>query len=174
MSILGTLFSIVTGGFGGGLLRLIPEGIKFAQNWLDNKHEMAKLQLQAELQKAGFQQRLAEINAEEFQQQTLAQIQGATVLTGSKSGIWIVDLLNGLVRPVVTFWYFGIYAMFKTLALALWAISSYKVLVLAGFSLDAMLAVLSHGAFPWQDVDMAMLSGIISFWFLGRTISQNR
>lgn len=158
------LLSIITGGFGGALLRLIPEGIKMFNGWQDRKHELAILDKQLAQQAAGHQQRLEEIRVTSEAQTTLAQINGAVVLTKATGNKW-VDLANGLFRPTVSFWLFGIYAMFKTMALVLW--------VKGMWGEAALLTQETWAAsFPWFEDDAAMLAGIMSFWFLGRAMEK--
>lgn len=140
------LLSIITGGMGGALLRLIPEGIKLFQASADRKHELKILDLQMRQQAAGHQQRLEEIRVTSEAQQSVAQIQGA-VSASKATGIWIVDVLNGLFRPTVSFWFFGLYAAYKTVGL--W-----------------------NGGFSWNEQDMATLTGILNFWFLGRVLDK--
>lgn len=140
------LLSILTGGFGGALLRLIPEGIKLFQASAERKHELAVMELQLKQQAQGHQQRLEEIRVTSEAQQTLAQIEGAVSVTKATGNYW-VDLMNGLFRPTVSFWFFGLYAMYKTVGI--W-----------------------NGGFAWNEQDMAMLTGILNFWFLGRVLDK--
>lgn len=140
------LFSILTGGVGGAVLRLIPEGIRLWTASADRKHELAILDRQLAQQAAGHQQRLEEIRVTSEAQTAIAQISGAVEATKAIGNYW-VDLMNGLFRPTVSFWFFGLYAMYKTVGI--W-----------------------NAEFYWNEQDMAMLSGILNFWFLNRVLAK--
>lgn len=140
------LLSVLTGGIGGALLRLIPEGIKLFTAAADRRHELEVMDRQMKMQAQGAQQRLEEVRVTSEAQQTLAQITGAVEATKA-TGIYWVDLLNGLFRPTVSFWFFGLYAMYKT-------------------------AGIWNADFDWNEQDMAMLSGILNFWFLNRVLAK--
>jgi hypothetical protein len=74
-----------------------------------------------------------------------------------------VDLLNGLVRPVVTYWFLGLYAACKTV----WIAGLFGSCKATG-SIAKILA--AQESFQWGSPDMAVFCGILNFWFLDRVL----
>ena len=153
---------------GGLLVSGLPSLLGFFQDKSDKKHEMelARLQTERELAmaKEGFiaQQKIEEIKTEQIAMQTDAQRQGAALDHDKKimdrASTWVVNL-NGVVRPAVTF-IFVIELVLINIALVYWFLSSGKIT-----SVEDMIAA-SDVIFSADE--MALLSGIISFWFGSR------
>lgn len=148
---------------GGGLLRLMPELFGFLNKKTDNAHELAMLdrQFQLEQTRAASNQALAEYQG--GVDQTLALLAAQqTALQGQMQplGIWWVDALNFLVRPLTT----------------------YYVLLMYGLAKLAMFMLAREsGVSGWEAVlklydpeDRAILSGILAFWFVGRAIERRK
>jgi hypothetical protein len=149
------------GSLFGGALRLAPEVLKWLDRKSEREHEikLQDLSLQASREKAEQQLRAAE------QQRGAVLDAGAmTALVESikaqaqPTGIRWVDALNALVRPGVTYCYFGLYVAAR--------VAAFVLAVQAG---AAPLDVLAK---TWTAEDQAMLSSILSFWFLNRTLEK--
>lgn len=158
---------------GGLLISGLPKLLDFFQNRADQKHELAlsRMQIERELQLAaqGFaaQQRIEEIRTEQVAMQTEAdQVKGAqdhdkTVI--AKASVWVANYV-GTVRPTVTYLFiFELIAINATLALYVW---NHPELVK---SIDDLIRVT---AVIFSDDEMAMLGGIIGFWFGSRQWSK--
>jgi hypothetical protein len=160
---------VLLGGLGGGLLRLLPELLslwnayqKRRQDAADKAHELEVMKLQIEAQKMAGALRLEEIQAEGAMDAVLAQIRG-TLALAQPTGHRGVDVLNASVRPVVTYWFFGLYAAVKTAGLYA------AIAAVAPPTADAVTRALER---TWLAEDSATLFGILSFWFLGRVIDK--
>lgn len=153
-----TIFSLL----GGGLLRALPEVIALWNKKTDNAHEYKMLDKQVELEKLrGVNQQQA-IEAQGAVDQVLALMEAnKAAVTGQmqKVGIKFVDALNFLVRPLVTYYFVGMYGLVKTVML--WA---------AFHQPDRWSAVIAC----WTADDAAILSGILSFWFVGRVFDKKQ
>lgn len=158
---------------GGLLISGLPKLLEFFQNKADQKHELAlaKMQTERELSLAaqGFaaQQRVEEIRTEQVAMQSQAdmtrgaQEHDAKVL--EKASTWVVNYV-GTVRPTVTYLFiFELIAINATLALYIW---NHPDLVK---SIDDLIRVTS---IIFSDDEMAMLGGIIGFWFGSRQWSK--
>ncbi|HUJ75558.1 MAG TPA: hypothetical protein VL359_11895 [bacterium] len=158
------IVSTIAGGAGGGILRLLPEAVAMwkdyqarKQDQADKAHELEIMKLQIEAQKVAGAQRLEEIRTQGDVDTVLEQIKGAIDVT-KPTGIKFIDVLNGSVRPVVTYWFFALYAVVKLAAI-------YTSLAAGGDVLQAL-------SNAWLPQDSATLFGILSFWFLGRVIDK--
>lgn len=160
---------VILGGLGGGLLRLLPELVslwnafqKRKQDAADKAHELDVMRLQIEAQKQTGQLRLEEIRTAGDVDTLLAQIRGTLAIT-RPTGHRGVDVLNSSVRPVVTYWFFSLYAAVKMTGL-------YAALAaVAPASATSVATALER---TWLAEDSATLFGILSFWFLGRVIDK--
>lgn len=152
-SILGTLI--------GGGFRLAPEVLK----WLDRKnersHELALLDknLQADKQRGEQRERELHLEAEITRLgEGLSALREALVGQFQKTGIRIIDALNVSVRPVITYCFFLLYAAVK--------VATFVAIINAGGGWgEAVKAV-------WTEADMALWSGILNFYFLGRVFEK--
>ena len=152
-------FSLLTGGLGGGLLRLLPEGLNLIKQKMANGHELEMMDKQLKIQEAIGAEKLQEAQVVGAAQVETAQVAGA-VETTKATGIRFLDVLNGSVRPVITYWTFALYALAKTIVVV--------VGFQAGSGAVALVPIL------WTAHDSAMLSGMLSFWFLGRVLDKQR
>lgn len=158
LSLLGTLLS----GAGGAALRFAPELLKFFDRKNERAHELALQANQIEILRMQQDGKIAEIGAEGAQQiaTTTAQtfleaMRGQMQLTGSK----LVDGLNMLVRPVTTYY-----------ILLLWGAKKIAEIWIAAQSTGALDALIR----TWTEADQAMLTGVLSFWFVGRVFDKGR
>lgn len=146
---------------GGGLMRLLPEIFALLNKRTDNAHELAMLDRQFELEKSRAEAHKDELQLTTDAAQTLALLDAQkSALAGQAqlTGTWWVDAMNILVRPLTT----------------------YYMLLLYGLAKVALFAVAVHaGGNIWQAVlqaydseDRALLTGILSFWFVGRVLDK--
>lgn len=145
---------------GGGLLRLLPELLGLWNKLADNQHELSMLDKQIALEQARGAEARQTMQVQGDINEVLALIDAQkTALAGQmqKTGIWIADLLNFLVRPVVTYFFLALFGAVKV-----------ATIVLAMQQTDAWHAILAS----WDADDRATLSGILAFWFVGRVFDR--
>lgn len=151
----------ILGALLGGAFRLVPELIKFLGEKADRKHELALIDKQIALDTLRGKQELALQDG----QMELAQIQGqlanlGTALRGqfTKTGIRLVDAMTWSVRPLTTY-----------ILLLLYVAAKVAGLVMAIQSGDAWATAILQ---MYDDQDRALLSGILAFWFVSRTLDK--
>jgi hypothetical protein len=158
---------------GGLLISGLPKLLDFFQNKDDQKHELALARVQVELQlqmmAQGFkaQERMEEIRTDQIAMQTDAQMTEAALAHDEKvlekASQWVANYV-GTVRPTVTYIF-----VFELCAINAWIayyIYSRPSLVT---SMDDLLR-LTDVIFSADE--MAMLGGILGFWFGSRTWSK--
>ncbi len=151
------MLETILGGALGGILRLAPEVLKFIDSKDERKHELKlgeqNLRL-TELQQKG-QLAIADRQVEGSQfTAAMAALQASIESQAKPTGIRWIDGLAASVRPIITYWIFFLYAAVKTALLSM-AIDAHA-------SLDQALAA------SWTAADDAMLSAVLTFWFVGR------
>lgn len=99
-----TLLGAIFGFFSS----IFPEIMKLLQGRQDNSHELAMYQLQIEALKVQGNQKMEELVA----QGDIESIKGSYAPQQIINIKW-VDALNGTVKPVITYFFFGIYAYIK-------------------------------------------------------------
>lgn len=147
---------------GGGFMRLLPEVLGLLNKKTDNAHELAMLDRQVALEQQRGANRLQEVQVQGDINQVLALLDAQKdALTGQmqKTGLWFVDALNFLVRPVTTYYFLCMYGAVKL-----------ATLVIASHTADPWHAILQC----WTDDDKAILSGILAFWFVGRVFDKRK
>jgi hypothetical protein len=158
---------------GGLLISGLPKFLEYFQNKADQKHELAlaRVQTEKELQMAaaGFvaQQRVEEIRTDQIAMQTDAQMTEAALKHDEKvlekASQWVANFV-GTVRPIVTYIF-----VLELCAINAWIafyVYSNPQLVL---NMDDLIR-LSDIIFSTDE--MAMLGGIIGFWFGSRSWSK--
>ena len=154
--ILETLFSSAL----GGVFRLVPEVLKWMDRKDDRKHELAMFDKQLKADELRATQALAQTQAENEGAIGLAEIQAlvaATQAQATVTGIKWVDAINSLMRPLITFWWV---IVLYTLAI----VCGYIALINSGVSsLDAVLQL-------FGTEEKMMVSSIVSFWFVDRSL----
>jgi hypothetical protein len=158
---------------GGLLISGLPKFLEYFQNKADQKHELAlaRVQTEKELQMAaaGFiaQQRVEEIRTDQISMQTDAQMTEAALKHDEKvlekASQWVANFV-GTVRPIVTYIF-----VLELCAINAWIafyVYSNPQLVL---NMDDLIR-LSDIIFSTDE--MAMLGGIIGFWFGSRSWSK--
>ena len=137
----------------GFISSLIPEIMKYFVDKSDKQHELQILEYQMQAQKLKSNGRLEEISA--LNEASEAQ----AIYKTYKTGISWVDALNGSVRPVLAYSFFGIYTFVKFL--------QYKIIALTPNISDVVTIL-------WTIDDQAIFAGIISFYFGQRAIAKIR
>jgi len=154
---------------GGLLISGLPKLLEFFQNKADQKHELAlaniQVQMQLQMMAQGFaaQERIEEIRTDQIAMQAEAQMTEAALKHDEKvlekASQWVANYV-GTVRPTVTYIF-----VFELCAINAWIayyIYSRPSLVM---SIDDLIR-LSDIIFSTDE--MAMLGGIIGFWFGSR------
>jgi len=154
---------------GGLLISGLPKLLEFFQNKADQKHELAlaniQVQMQLQMMAQGFaaQERIEEIRTDQIAMQSEAQMTEAALKHDEKvlekASQWVANYV-GTVRPTVTYIF-----VFELCAINAWIayyIYSRPSLVM---SIDDLIR-LSDIIFSTDE--MAMLGGIIGFWFGSR------
>jgi hypothetical protein len=154
---------------GGLLLSGLPKLLDYFQNKADQSHElrMAEKQTERELALAaqGFmaQQRVEEIRTDQIAMQTDAQMTEAALKHDEKimekASRWVVNYV-GTVRPTVT--YLFIFELLAINAAITYYVFQHPALV---NNIDDLVKVTS---IIFSDDEMAMLGGIVGFWFGSR------
>lgn len=149
----------------GGLFRLAPEVLKWFDRKNERAHELALLDKNIAAEKAR-----ADHSERELQMQTeLAQVaQGLQALQEAlrgqfqRTGIKWVDAVNQTVRPFLTYLIAGPYAAgkFVVFCALVWQ---------GGLTGDGVTAALTA---TYTAADMAIVSGILNFYFLGRVFDK--
>ena len=131
----------------------------FATKWQDSKNEMAHLRLQGELDAAQHARNLeaikvqAELGVKVIEAQTEAHVTAAEAdafveavkATGQKTGVFLVDLWNGVIRPFLA-----------TVCIALW------------------ISSLWHRSFVLDEWDRALMSMALGIFVGGRIHATGR
>jgi hypothetical protein len=154
---------------GGLLISGLPKLLEYFQNKADQKHELALAHVQTErelqLAAAGFaaQARVEEIRTEQVAMQTDAQMTEAALKHDEKvlekASKWVANYV-GTVRPTVTYIFvFELVAINVFMCFYLW---NHPHLI---GSIDD---VIQYSDLLFSSDEMAMLGGIIGFWFGSR------
>jgi hypothetical protein len=159
-----SLISSAIGFFASGL----PKVLEYFQDKADKQHELKLAQMQTErelqLAKEGFiaQAKIEEIRTDQIAMQTDAERQGAALehdkAIMARASTWVVNL-NGVVRPAVTF-IFVLELVLINIALISWFMFSGEV--------KSTEDMIKAADIVFSEDEMALLSGIISFWFGSR------
>jgi hypothetical protein len=157
------MIETLLGGLLGGTFRLAPELLK----WLDRKgergHELAMQDKALEFEKLRGAQKMAEIGAQSdlaWNAGALDALKEAVAAQGRPSGVAWADALSTSVRPVITYLLVAMYCTVK--------VSTFVGSVLAGSAFGTALVA------AWTEADQALLSGILNYWYLNRTLEKTR
>jgi predicted PurR-regulated permease PerM len=154
---------------GGLLISGLPKLLEFFQNKADQKHELALARIQTERELAlaaqGFaaQQRIEEVRSEQVAMQTEAQMTEAALKHDEKvlekASRWVANYV-GTVRPTVTYIF----------VLELVAINSFMAYYLWQHPelIKSMDDIIKYSELIFSSDEMAMLGGIIGYWFGSR------
>ena len=154
---------------GGLLISGLPKLLEFFQNKADQKHELelSRIQTERELQlaAAGFaaQAKVEEIRTEQVAMQTEAQMTQAALAHDEKvlekASQWVSSYV-GTVRPTVTYIF----------VLELVGINAFMAIYLWNHPglITSIEDVIRYSDLIFSQDEMAMLGGIIGFWFGSR------
>lgn len=162
------MFSLIS-TLGGLLISGLPSLMGFFQDKSDKKHELelAKMQTERELQmmERGFiaQQKVEEIRTDQVEMQSAAQMQNAALdhdkKVMEKASTWVVNYV-GTVRPTVTYLF-----VIELIAINLWL--CYQLFKIPNL-INGVEDLNVIGEIIFSSDEMAMLGGIIGFWFGSR------
>jgi hypothetical protein len=154
---------------GGLLISGLPKLLEYFQNKADQKHELALARVQTErelqLAAAGFaaQARIEEIRTEQVAMQSQAQMTEAALKHDEKvlekASQWVANYV-GTVRPTVTY-IFVIELVLINIFMA-WYLYQHPALI------NNIDDVIRYSDLIFSSDEMAMLGGIIGFWFGSR------
>jgi predicted PurR-regulated permease PerM len=158
---------------GGLLISGLPKLLEFFQNKADQKHELALARIQNERELAlaaqGFaaQQKIEEIRTDQVMMQTEAQMTEAALKHDEKvlekASQWVANYV-GTVRPTVTYIFVIELVLINAfMAVYLW---NHPTLIT---NIDD---VVRYSSLIFSSDEMAMLGGIIGFWFGSRQWSK--
>lgn len=148
--------STLLGTLLGGVARLATAWLEFKKQERDQAHEreMTRLLTEREERLSELRVREASVAGELRVDETWAQALREAV-AARPTGVGWVDAISATVRPFLTYWWMLL-------------LSIYKVAVLWQLADDQGLRTAL--TYAWTADDMAVLSAIISFWFLDRTL----
>ena len=154
---------------GGLLISGLPKLLEYFQNKADQKHELALARVQTErelqLAAAGFaaQAKIEEIRTEQVAMETDARMTEAALAHDAKvlekASTWVSSYV-GTVRPTVT--YIFVLELVAINAFMAWYLYQQPGLIT---SIDD---VIRYSDLIFSSDEMAMLGGIIGFWFGSR------
>jgi hypothetical protein len=144
-----------------GLLgSFIPKLLDYFKVKEDHKHELAVLQVQAEMAKSEHRYRMEEINVQaDIASEQAVYKQAEPKPTGLRWVDGLLALYSGTIRPTITYLFMGSYIFVKYAQL--------RVITAAGGDLWGTVWQL------WNSEDMAALMTILGFWFGGRLLKSN-
>jgi hypothetical protein len=149
------------GGLLGGLFRLAPEVIKIFDAKNERSHELkmleaemafAKLDAEREMHRTDSAMTVAELDA----MGAALKEQGQT----ARSAGWFVAAISALVRPLVTYWFVVMYSVVKIVGI-------YLAVRSGGLWTEVLVT-------SWNSEDMAILTMILTFWFVGRVYERSK
>lgn len=151
------------GSFLGGVFRLVPEVLKWLDKKNDREHELAMFSMQCELEKQRGQQRLLEIGAEReaaidtgvLTAFNAAIKQQSDMLANAKG--WVVSL-SASVRPILTYYLLVMYGLVKFCFIVM--------------TINTGVPLLEALPKNWTPDDMALLSGVINYWMIDRSLAK--
>lgn len=151
------MIETLLGGLLGGVFRLVPEVMKFFDRKNERAHELAMMDMTMREEQLRGDIKLAS-QQEVTYGKGIDALSEAIKVQGIKTGIAFIDGLSALVRPIVTYWFMGIYMMVKTTAIVL----TYHTTGDWSYALNT----------AWTKDDMAIFAGILNFWFLSRVFDR--
>jgi hypothetical protein len=163
--------STLLGGLLGGIFRFLPEFLKFWDRKDERKHELSMQDKALDFQKLTGSQRVEEIGAQgqaAWNTGTLDALREAIASqkvefkpTGYKWADMLMALvvfLNSSVRPVITYWFFGLYLVAK--------VAIFYSAIIGGTAWHEAVKM------AWTEADQALWAGVLNFWFLGRVFDK--
>ena len=153
----------ILGSVLGGVFRLAPEVLKYFDKKNERQHELSMFARQCELETLRGQQKLAEIGAQREAAVDVGVMDAFNAAINQQAemvkaaGGWAASL-SASVRPVMTYYLLVMYGAAKTAAM-----------VLAYYHGQALTEVLAKS---WGPDDMALLTGVINYWMIDRSLAK--
>ena len=154
---------------GGLLISGLPKLLDFFQNKADQAHELRMMQVQTErelqMAAAGFaaQARMEEIRTEQVMLETDARMTEAALKHDEqvleKASRWVANYV-GTVRPTVT--YIFVFELVAINAFMAWYLWHHPQLI------QSMDDIIQYADLIFSTDEMAILGGIIGYWFGSR------
>jgi hypothetical protein len=154
------MLETILGSLVGGMFRVVPEAMKMFDRKNERAHEAVMVDKQFNLEKLKTDQTINLEATKNSGALGLAEVQAiveATKAQATSTGIAWVDAISSLMRPVITFWW--VIVMYSV-ALA----AQYFVLIDAGETYTSAILGL------WGPNEKSIVSSIISFWFVDRSL----
>lgn len=154
----------LVGGLLGAVTRTVPEVMKIIDRKAERAHEIAMRAADLESDKAKLAGQLAVASTENQQKDfgsALEALKASVTAQGEKIGNALVDGINALVRPTVTYIIFSMWTMIKCVTLI--------HVIHTAISFDDLARALPVW---WTIDDQAMLAAVLNFWFLGRVFDK--
>ena len=157
------MFELLGGGLlgsiFGGLFRLAPEVLKFLDKKNERAHELNMFQLQTDLEKMRGEFKMEEkyVDYSISQMDTIKEAFKEQAETAKAAG-WFMAFISASVRPGITWFLFFMYAGVKAAAIML------------AFQANASWAEVLVKS--WDEDDFGMLSMVLSFFFVGRSVEK--
>lgn len=151
------------GGSLGGILRFVPEVFKLFTEHKDREHEYRMTELQLKIDEARSAQALDLVHAQGAIDQAAGEMKAylaALEGQGRITGVGWIDALNQSVRPVLLYWWMILFTAVKVLTVVQ-ATGEYTTLA-------AFISVI------WTPQDAGILSMMIGFWYVNRTIEKRK
>lgn len=158
------MIETLLGGLFGGISRMVPEVLTWIDKRNERAHELAMFDKQLEADRLRSQNAITEMKTQGQIGLDLAGVQALTESIksqGQLTGNSIIDGINSLVRPVLTFWWVII---LSTAAF----VCQYLLLVQSGLPAAAAVVQL------WGAPEKAIVASILNFWFLDRVIRRQQ
>jgi hypothetical protein len=153
----------VVGSILGGVFRLVPEFIKAYDRKNERQHELSMFDRQCKLEEQRGQQKLAEIGAAReaaidtgVVDSLKLAIEQQTEMVKAAGG-WAASL-SASVRPVMTYYLLLMYGTVKTAVIL-------QQMAAGNNFVDILPQI-------WGVDDMALLSGVVNYWILDRTLAK--
>jgi hypothetical protein len=151
----------IIGSLLGGIFRLVPEALKWLDRKSEREHELNMFKETCALEQLRGSIRMQEVGAIQDAITDIkvldtfkASIESQTDMVKAAGKGWIASI-SASVRPVVTYFILGMWALFHLYIVATSKLPSEQV-----FSM-------------MMSVDfVALVSGIINYWFLDRTLAK--
>jgi hypothetical protein len=157
------MIETLLGGLLGGAFRLAPELLKWVDRKGERGHELLMQDKALEFEKLRSAQRLAEMGSSvesAWNTGALEALKESISAQGRPSGVRWADALSTTVRPVITYWFMGLYCAVKT--------ATFVATMHTG--IDGATAV----QMAWTEADQALWAGVLNFWFIGRVFDKAR
>ena len=157
------MWTILSGMF-GGLLRLVPELIKYLDSKNERQHELDMQDKAYKFEELRGKQKLEEVHAQELSDWNRGAVESLKVAIeeqGKSSGVLWIDGFSKLMRPLITFQ---------------WVVILYPAVIIASFviMLRSGLPVGDAISKSFGDSEKALVSFVVDFWFVGRILDRGR